>query len=290
MSRQGATEDAERCALFRVRDLVTAPESKWLPSERHMALAIADHMNKGEECFPGVRALAAWTGYNRTTVIRLLRVICGAGPKGIFERMPGSSTAGGKRTPTHYYLKASLPVAGRDRLRSATGGTTHTDRSHGASRPVAPRTPTGRTTHTEQTNEQTIEGTKEQTNGAAAVAAAAGLTLVTLPAKDPTWNQRAVAVVTERYGGTAPGGRITRALRPLVTKHGEEAVLSAWAHCVEDTPAEYLSPEKFATTYNRWTEAGARAPRNGAGKLSVGDQAIENARQALAAHEARGGR
>lgn len=76
--------------------------------------------------------------------------------------------------------------------------------------------------------------------------------------KVETWNQAACRIVTERYGGTAPGGRITKALRPLVGKHGEAAVLSAWARYLDETDAEYLSPERFATTFTHWSGSGRR--------------------------------
>lgn len=77
--------------------------------------------------------------------------------------------------------------------------------------------------------------------------------------KAGTWNQAACGIVTARYGGTAPGGRITKALRPLVGRHGEETVLSAWSRYIDETEAEYLSPERFATTFSNWSGQ-ARAP------------------------------
>jgi hypothetical protein len=55
-----------------------------------------------------------------------------------------------------------------------------------------------------------------------------------------------------RYGGTAPGARITKALRPLVARLGEAAVLAAFDRYTQETEAEYFSPERFATTYGHW--------------------------------------
>jgi hypothetical protein len=66
------------------------------------------------------------------------------------------------------------------------------------------------------------------------------------------WNQRACDVLIRKYGGTAPGARVTKALRPLVAKAGEDAVLAAFARYVDETEAEFFSPERFATTFGRW--------------------------------------
>jgi len=69
------------------------------------------------------------------------------------------------------------------------------------------------------------------------------------------WNQRACDLVINRYHGTAPGGRIGKALRPLVVKHGEGPVLEAFGRYVDETESEFWSPEHFATTYARWSDA-----------------------------------
>jgi hypothetical protein len=107
------------------------------------------------------------------------------------------------------------------------------------------------------------KGERKATNGnGSAPSAPASAAIVPIIV---TWNQRACDVVIQRYGGTAPGGRITKALRPLVGKHGDEAVLQAWTRYVDETPAEFLSPEKFATVFGRYV-GDAGAPANSGGR------------------------
>lgn len=72
--------------------------------------------------------------------------------------------------------------------------------------------------------------------------------------RPPSWNHSACEALIRRYGGTAPGARITKALRPLVEKYGSEVVLEAWGGYLDETPAEYASAERFASTYGRWAK------------------------------------
>ena len=165
-----------RSALFRVRDVVTAAGSRYLPVERLVALALADHMNgTSGEAWPSVRTLATWAGVHDATVKRVLRVLCGAGEPSraavgavaLFDHVPGGSPAGGKRQSSTYRLKATLPTPGAqsDRSHGATGRTTRHDRVHGAPRPGAQGDVTGCTTHYRRDDEGTIEG---MMNGAGA--------------------------------------------------------------------------------------------------------------------------
>lgn len=94
------------------------------------------------------------------------------------------------------------------------------------------------------------------------------------PASRP-WNQRACELFIARYGGIAPGARITKALRLLVTKHGEEAVLLAWGRYLDETEAEYVSVERFASTYGHWSGATPRRPTKAAAVVSSNRAVLE---------------
>lgn len=74
---------------------------------------------------------------------------------------------------------------------------------------------------------------------------------------DTPWNQQACEDWIERFNGTAPGGRIGKALKPLVAKHSWEAVRPAWKRYLESSEPEFVSPEKFASTYGSWTGNGS---------------------------------
>lgn len=97
--------------------------------------------------------------------------------------------------------------------------------------------------------------TTETDNGTALVSLAPTPPKEAVPVR---WNDLACGLFIRRYGGTAPGGRITKALRPLVTKHGEEVVLRAWESYLEETEAEYVSSERFSATFGRWEKGMGR--------------------------------
>lgn len=67
------------------------------------------------------------------------------------------------------------------------------------------------------------------------------------------WTRAACDLWISRYGGTAPGGRIGKALKPLITKHGEDPVLTAFDSYLAQTEAAYASAERFASTYGQWS-------------------------------------
>src|SRR5258708_4393039 len=110
-----------RLALFSVRDAVTASGSPWTPPERLVALCIADHMNGDGFSWPSQRAIATWTGLHRATVIKILQVLCGAGPRALFSRTGGPTKAGDSRASSRYQLNP-VPVAQSDRSLETTGG------------------------------------------------------------------------------------------------------------------------------------------------------------------------
>lgn len=75
--------------------------------------------------------------------------------------------------------------------------------------------------------------------------------------RPPSWSYEACRLWTERYEGIAPGGRIGKALKPLVEQHGAAAVLAAWTRYLVETPAQYANPQGFAAKFG--TFAGSRA-------------------------------
>lgn len=119
------------CALFVVRDLVCGNGSAWSGVERMTALALGDHIGGRGEAWPSLRRLAAWTGFDKSTIIRALGKL--TGPGGIFDVRRGGSLRGGRRLANVYSLR---PVAKSNRYRSATG-------SGEQPGPVAESNPTG---------------------------------------------------------------------------------------------------------------------------------------------------
>ena len=87
--------------------------------------------------------------------------------------------------------------------------------------------------------------------------------VVAVPKPAP-WSREACDDWQRRFEGTAPGGRIGKALKPLVEKHGWAEVRSAWRSYLEATEPEFASPSRFANTYGSWngTSAPAVAPKD----------------------------
>lgn len=85
-----------------------------------------------------------------------------------------------------------------------------------------------------------------------------------------SWSKQACDDWIDRYGGTAPGGQIGKALKPLVEKHGWPAVRQAWRSYLEQSDGEFASASRFAATYGRWS--GAAPPGPARGNVSVVDQ------------------
>jgi hypothetical protein len=83
-------------------------------------------------------------------------------------------------------------------------------------------------------------------------------------AAETAWIGRACSVWTKHMGGEAPGGRIAKALRPLVKKYGEAEVLKAWddflaAHVAAGT-GQYANVNDFAARYGYFKEHGVKMP------------------------------
>jgi hypothetical protein len=68
------------------------------------------------------------------------------------------------------------------------------------------------------------------------------------------WSREACDDWITRFGGTAPGGRIGKALKPLVEKHGWPEVREAWRSYLGQVEAEFASAQRFAATYGRWAD------------------------------------
>lgn len=96
-------------------------------------------------------------------------------------------------------------------------------------------------------------GNRERTEGRIATPPAP-LAVVTVPS---SWAREACDDWIARFGGTAPGGRIGSALKPLVAKHGWPAVREAWRSYLAQSEAEYASPQRFAATFGRWSGTAA---------------------------------
>ena len=95
------------------------------------------------------------------------------------------------------------------------------------------------------------------------------------------WSREACDCWIARFGGTAPGGQIGKAMKPLVDRHGWLAVRAAWQSYLGQTEAEYASPTRFASTFGRWS--GGEAPV--AGKSTVAQRTIANLEAWVASKE-----
>ena len=56
-----------------------------------------------------------------------------------------------------------------------------------------------------------------------------------------------------KYGGDPAYGRLGKALKPLLAAHAPDVVLRHWTHYLDQTEAEFASPERFAQTFGRWS-------------------------------------
>jgi uncharacterized protein YdaU (DUF1376 family) len=93
----------------------------------------------------------------------------------------------------------------------------------------------------------------------------------------PSWSREACDD-WKAHLGTAPGGRVGAALRPLVREYGWERVRPLWQEACEqaalETDPSYFTPEVFARTF----KARLAAPKGGRRKPGV----IDNNRAVLA--------
>lgn len=68
-----------------------------------------------------------------------------------------------------------------------------------------------------------------------------------------SWSREACDDWIARFGGTAPGGQIGKALIPIVKRHGWEFVRKAWCRYLAQAEAQYASPARFSATFGRWS-------------------------------------
>ena len=83
---------------------------------------------------------------------------------------------------------------------------------------------------------------------------------------EKSWSEEACDDWMERFGGTAPGGRIGKALKPLVDRYTWGAVRPAWRKYLLEKDPEYSTPQEFATKFGTW------AGRKSAGKQTLADR------------------
>jgi len=83
------------------------------------------------------------------------------------------------------------------------------------------------------------------------------------PALAPSWSREACDDWIAQYHGTAPGGRIGKALSPLVKANGWTSVRTAWRSYLAQTEAEFASPQRFSATFGRWNGSAPAAVSRG---------------------------
>lgn len=98
----------------------------------------------------------------------------------------------------------------------------------------------------------------------------------------PVWNRTACDLWNSKYGkGSAHGGRIGAALKPLVGAHGAPAVLTAWARYLAETKHPSPSPQDFQAHFGSWagngTSGGSGAAMGGAPTRAAEDWQIQDA-------------
>jgi len=76
-----------------------------------------------------------------------------------------------------------------------------------------------------------------------------------LAASPPSWSREACDDWNERFGdGTAPGGRIGKALKPLIERYTWETIRPAWKRYLSEKDAEFATPQDFATKLTIWLD------------------------------------
>lgn len=55
-----------------------------------------------------------------------------------------------------------------------------------------------------------------------------------------------------QYGGEPNGGVLSKVLKPLHDKLGVTEVLRRWRYYLDQTPAQYANPHRFASTFGSW--------------------------------------
>jgi len=87
------------------------------------------------------------------------------------------------------------------------------------------------------------------------------------------WSKDACDDWIERFGGTAPGGRIGKALKPLIAKYGWELIRPVWQKYLREEKPEFANPQDFASKLGRWLQK--RVPK------TKGEHFVEKTREVL---------
>jgi hypothetical protein len=211
-------------------------------------LALADHADHdGGNAYPSVGLLAWKTGYSVRQVRRILRSLEASG-----AIVP--TTRAGQHKPTTYLIDLSaIPdkPARADILtvQKKVSGRTSATAQGGHLRPESPPRPdTTVSAEPSLTENHPLEPSILQPAAAE---------------KPKSWTARACDSWTAVMGGTAPGGRIGKALKPFVTAHGADRVIMAWERYLSDTPAQFATAEGFAAKFGIYAKDKPQGRENG---------------------------
>lgn len=94
-----------------------------------------------------------------------------------------------------------------------------------------------------------------------------------------SWSKRACDIWIAVFAGTAPGGRIGTALKPLVAQHGADDVLSTFERWLRKMNtqgrAAFATPEAFAQKYGTWKSGATTNGGTTHGTSREGGRAID---------------
>lgn len=73
------------------------------------------------------------------------------------------------------------------------------------------------------------------------------------PQRKQNYVQAGVSAWAKRFaGGVIAFGRVGKAFKPLVEKHGDTVVLEAWERYLSSSESKFMSPENFASRFGEW--------------------------------------
>jgi hypothetical protein len=227
-------------------------------TDRFVLLALANYADENGQCWPSVARVGRDVAMSASTVreaIRRLEV------DGWLSTREGGATD--ERIPTG--KRPNLYT-----LRIAEGTDCRCPPGSGAHRMAAGTPPDGGVPpHREPVPIRHSEEPSDEPSVSAPPARGSLLPAVArTPGVNGAWSREACDAWMSRYGGTAPGGQIGKALKPLVERHGWPDVLPAWLNYLMQTDAQYASPARFASTYGQWAGTRRGALTDGE-KLSV---------------------
>lgn len=215
-------------------------------SSAKVFLALAVHANgdarKG--VFPSASRIAEMTGLSQRSVVRCLRNLESIGLLDREDR-PGRSSV--------YRLKSRNPA--REAIFSTETTRTPSETANGRPTPesapisassskvrrrksTSPSKSSGRTT-----GKRRSPRTAKTTSDSKRKSKSSG----------PPWTVEAAKIWSDATGGTAPFGRIGKALKPLIERHGTIPVFQAFERYLRSTDIQFASPERFASTFGRWS-------------------------------------